>query len=134
MAEFSISGKVLKVNDELGLVFGYGIICKEAGKRYFDLQGDHIPEESMLKAAADFMLNSREMDVMHDNEVVGNVVFMWPMTTDVAKAFDVKTEKTGLMVAVAPNAQTLKRFKSGELKAFSIGGERGEDEPVEDAA
>ena len=56
---------VLKVDDTLGLVMGYAIICKQAGEPYFDLHGDYITEEAMLKAALDFMENSQVAKEMH---------------------------------------------------------------------
>ena len=43
--------EIKKVDEELGLVMGFAIICKIDGEPYFDTQGDHIPEDSMLKAA-----------------------------------------------------------------------------------
>ncbi len=129
---FEIRAKVVKVDVALGLVMGYAIICKENGKAYFDVQGDHIPEASMLEAALDFMENSQVAKEMHSGEQVGTVVFAWPMTTDIAKAFDVLTQRTGFMIAVRANSDMLEKFQLGELTGFSIGGERIEDEEVPD--
>jgi hypothetical protein len=36
--------EVLKVDESLGLVLGWAIVCKKDGCDYFDLQEDHIPE------------------------------------------------------------------------------------------
>ena len=132
MSGFSLQAKVSKVDDELGLVMGWAIICKENGEDYFDKQGDHIPEDSMMAAAVDFMENSRVASEMHTGDDHGNA-WVFPMTTDVAKAFNIQTETTGLMIAMKPDTETLAKFKSGELAAFSIGGERITDEPVTDA-
>lgn len=135
-AEFRLQGQLLKVDDSLGLVFGYGIVCTEKGEPYYDTQGDHIPESAMLEAAADFMLKSRASTDMHardDGKVVadGTIVFAFPLTADVAKAFGIQTEKTGLMVAMKPSAEVLAKFKDGTYTGFSIGGARGEHEVVE---
>jgi hypothetical protein len=130
---FRLDTKVLKVDEELGLVLGWAIVCLEKGKPYFDLQGDHIPEDTMLKAAADFMMNSRVVSRMHKAvEERGSVVFCFPMTTEIAKAYGITTDKTGLMVAIRPDPALLKEFKEGKMTGFSIGGLRGEDEEVED--
>lgn len=129
---FEVRSKIAKVDESLGLVMGFGIICKENGEDYFDLQGDHIPEQSMLKAALDFMLNARVVKEMHKGEQVGTVVFAWPMTADIAKSFDIETKRTGLMIAIKPDEEMFKRFQSGELTGFSIGGRRVEDEDVTD--
>lgn len=129
--DFDVRAEVVKVDESLGLVMGFGIICLKGGEPYFDLQGDHIPEDSMLKAALDFMENSQVAKEMHQGEEAGTVVFAFPLTSDIAKAFDIQTKITGLMIAMKPNAEMLKRFQEGELTGFSIGGMRLEDEEVE---
>lgn len=124
---------IAKVDKTLGLVMGYAIICKEAGEDYFDVQGDHIPEDAMLEASVDFMENSRVVKDMHAGAQQGSVVFAWPMTSDIAKAFGIKTDKTGLMIAIKPsNKDILEKFASGEYTGFSIGGKRITDEEVSD--
>ena len=44
------------------------------------------------------------------------------MTTDIAKAFGLDTEKTGLMIAVRPEKEMLAKFRDGTYTGFSIGG------------
>ena len=131
-SEFTIGGEILKVDEELGLVMGWAIISTEGGEDYFDKQGDHIPDESMLNASVDFMKNSRVAKEMHVGEEKGTVVFAWPMTAEIAKVFDIETNKTGLMIAMLPEDGVLEKFKSGEYTGFSIGGSRIEDEEVDD--
>ncbi len=129
---FETRAEVLKVDEELGLVFGWAIICTENGEPYFDLQKDHIPDATMLKSSTDFMRNSRAAKEMHVRSDAGSVIFAFPMTAEVAKAFGIQTDRTGLMVAMAPDDEMLGKFKSGELNGFSIGGKRGIDRVVED--
>ena len=132
---FELRAEVLKVDDRLGLVMGFAVVCTEDGEPYFDLQGDHVPDDSMLKAALDFMENSQVAKEMHTGEQAGTVVFAWPMTEDIAKAFGILTRKTGLMIAMKPGDKAmLEKFQLGELTGFSIGGQRLEDEEVEDDA
>lgn len=120
---------VLKVDDSLGLVLGWAIVCKKDDADYYDLQDDHIPEDAMLQASVNFMQNSRIARDMHEGGHAGDIVFAFPMTTDVASAFGVETSTTGLMVAMKPNdASMLAKFKSGEYSGFSIGGARILDE------
>lgn len=128
--DFEIRAEVAKVDDSLGLVMGFAIVCNEDGEPYFDLQGDHVPEESMLKAALEFMENSQVAKEMHRGEQAGTVVFAWPMTDEIAKSFDMLTRRTGLMIAIKPDEGMLKRFQLGELTGFSIGGLRIDDEEV----
>ena len=129
--EFNTSIKFVKVDQELGLIFGFAIICKQNGEAYFDTQGDHIPENAMLEAATDFMKNSRVSKEMHEGDKVGEVLFAFPLTEDIAKAFEIQTQTTGLMVAVRPeNNEIIEKFKSGEYTGFSIGGTRIQDDSV----
>lgn len=127
--------EVAKVDADLGLVFGFAMVCLEKGERHFDLQGDHIPEDVMLKAAADFMESDRiagDMHVKGDDGLAvqkGQVVFAFPMTSDIAKALGITTEKTGLLIAMKPSDPAiLAKFKDGSYTGFSIGG-WAEDEP-----
>lgn len=111
-----------KVEESLGLVFGFAIICLQNGKPYYDLQDDHIPESVMLKGAADFMFNNRSVKEMHNGDDIGTVVFAFPLTTEIAEKMGIETKRTGFMVAVKSNKEVLERFKTGELSGFSIGG------------
>lgn len=115
--------KFCKVDEELGLVFGWAIICKVGKRDYVDTQGDHIPEESMLSASVHFMLSDRIMKEMHVGDKKGTIVFAFPVTGEIAKAMGLKVKKTGLMIAVKPDdPDVLAKFKSGEYTGFSIGG------------
>ena len=123
--------EVAKVDDELGLVFGFAIVSKINGEEYFDVQGDHIPEEAMLEASLDFMENSGAAKEMHQGDRIGSIVFAFPLTSEIARSMNIQTEKTGLMIALKPyDDEVLNRFKSGEYTGFSIGGRRVEDEEV----
>lgn len=134
---FEFRSEVLKTDADLGLVFGWGIICTEDGAEYFDTQGDCIPEDAMLAATTDFMKNARLNGVMHartgDGDVVkaGTTVHSMPLTADIAKVFGIETKKTGWMLAVAPEPNMLAKFKDGTFTGFSIGGKRIVDDVVE---
>lgn len=119
---------VIKVDKQLGLVFGFAIVSKEDGADYFDVQEDHIPEGAMLEAATDFMLHSRVAKEMHRGGEKGTVVFAFPLTSDIAKALDIVTKRTGLLIAMKPTADVLGKFADGTYTGFSIGGRRITDE------
>lgn len=132
---FNTSAQVAKVDDELGLVFGFAIVSKINGEEYYDVQGDHIPEGAMLEAATDFMMNSRVAKDMHleDGELPGSIVFAFPLTEDISKALEIQTNKTGLLIAMKPeSSEILQKFKDGSYTGFSIGGKRIQDEEMED--
>lgn len=123
--------QVIKVDEGLGLVLGFAIVSKVGGEDYFDLQGDHIPEQSMLEAATDFMLHSRVSKDMHTGDRDGDVVFAFPLTTDIAKSLDIETKRTGLLIAIKPSPEVLSKFKDGTYTGFSIGGQYVTNEEVD---
>lgn len=138
--DFKYFAKTEKV--EHGVVFGWAIICKENGVDYYDLnrdpatglrKGDHIPEHSMLDAACDFAKAERPGNEMHDGPEVGQYLFLFPMTTDIAKALGIITPKTGLLVGYKPPADVLAKFQDGTYTGFSIEGTRITDREVADA-
>lgn len=133
--EQTIAARVVKVDESHGLVLGFAIICKHNGEDYFDLQGDHIPEEAMLGATVEFMLKSGAAKEMHCGDVNGKILFAWPLTTEIAKAFDIETRITGLMIAMKPDDPAmLAKFRDGIYTGFSIGGARVKDEILDEEA
>ena len=122
--------KVAKVEPGLGLVFGWAIICTEGGDPYVDLHNDYIPDNSMLKASTIYAKGLRTAGDMHAC-ADGIVVHTMPLTAEIAKAFGIQCDKTGLMIAMEPSdADTLKKFQTGERTGFSIGGSRVSDTEV----
>lgn len=143
MANFSASD-ILKVDEEHGLVFGFAIVCKLDGEDYYDLNIDragkhagkripeHITEDAMFKGAADFAETARVGNEMHDGPDTGTYVFLFPLTTEIAKALDIETKRTGLLVAYKPEPDVLAKFKDGTYKGFSMEGSRVKHEEHED--
>lgn len=133
---------LLKFDRALGLILGFAIVCKEDGEPYFDTQGDYIPEGSMMRAATEFMQNSRVGGLMHKRgdgvrKVTprGQVVFCFPMTDEIAKSFGLIGEgdvlpTSGLMIAYKPGVgdeSLIADVESGDYGGFSIGGRRIRD-------
>ena len=114
--------QVAKVDEALGLVFGWGMVCTEKGEDHYDLQGDHIPETVMLESTSDFMGSARTAKDMHKGASVGTIVHSFPLTKGLAEAFGIQCEKTGWLVAMKPTAEILKKFVDGDYTGFSIGG------------
>lgn len=116
------AASVVKISDELGLVFCWAFTSKSEGADYYDLHGDKI-DEDFIAAAAEFMQNGGAVDEMHDGDPDGGrVVFAMPMTPDVAKAYGIECSTVGLMVALKPSPEVLAKFKSGEYTGVSIAG------------
>lgn len=122
-------GEIVKIDRSLGLVFGFAVVSKVDGKPFFDLQGDHVPEEAILEASTAYAIGKRDAKDEHRTSA-GTVVHTFPLTTDIAKALGIQTSKTGLLIAMKPSEDVFAKFVSGEYTGFSIGGERVEDEEV----
>lgn len=120
---------VAKVDEGLGLVFGWGIVCQDGGRPYVDSQGDEVPDGAMLAATTDFMQHRRTAKVMHAGAAVGEIVHSFPLTTEIAKAMGIDPKgRSGWMIAMKPrSAEVLRKFRDGTYSGFSIGGERLEE-------
>lgn len=114
----------IKGDDALGIIYGYAMITKANGEAFVDSQGDHIPDQAMLEASADFMENtSRTLGLEHKADEGGKVIFAFPMTDAIKKAFDITTPVNGLIIGIKPkNQETYEAFKANKLTGFSIGG------------
>lgn len=135
VAEKGLFAEYAKHSDELGLVFCWAFTSKIDGADYYDLQGDTISEEEIIKVAAEFMENSRAVDEMHDGEAAGTTIFAMPWGAEVAKAFlNIETDTAGLMVAIKPPPAVFDKFKAGEYTGVSIGGTGIREEVIEDRA
>lgn len=118
-----VEAKVCKVDDGLGLVFGWAIVSEINGEPYYDTQGDWIPSDVALKSIAKFMRGERAAKAMHIGERVGTVDMAFPMTADIMKALGIESPQTGVIVAMRPDsADMLKRYSDGDWHGFSIGG------------
>lgn len=117
------TSEILKVDESLGLVFGFAIICKEDGEPHFDHQADHVPEGVMLKGSLAFAKSARVAKEMHEGDQMGTIDFLFPLTQEIADSLDIVTKRTGLLIAMKPESpEVLQKFASGEYTGFSIGG------------
>lgn len=130
---FTKDVEIVKVDEEMGLVFGWALTDHADGEEYFDLQGDNVvADDGLIKAAKEWVESGARSDEMHDGIASGSCPFVMPMTPDVAKAFGISTDTTGLMVGMRPPPDVFAKFKTGEYTGFSIEGQ-GEREAVKAA-
>lgn len=115
-------GEFFKLDAATGFAYGWAIVCTKGGQPYVDLQGDHIPEDVMIAAAADFMASSRVGKDMHAGDQVGDITFAFPVTKDNRSGLGITGDQTGLMIAFKPDAATAELIKNGDRSGFSIGG------------
>lgn len=119
----AVEGKILKVDDEQRLVFGWASVVTEKGEPVIDRQGDVIEPETLVKAVNNFMEHVRVGKAMHTGDQVGVVVHSMPITKEIGEALGIHSDREGWVVAYKVYDDNVwNMVKSGELAAFSIGG------------
>jgi hypothetical protein len=121
--EDDIVCRIMKVDDEQRMVYGWGSVISERGIPVIDSQGDIIESDELLKATTEFMKDARVAKEMHAGEQMGEVVHSYPIIVEIMKGLGIKSDKEGWIVGVYVRDDAVwQRVKSGELRAFSIGG------------
>ncbi len=124
-----LEGKILKVDDEQRMVFGWASVVTEKGEMVVDRQGDVIEPETLVKAVNEFMEHVRVGKAMHIGEQVGVVVHSLPITKEIGDALGIQSDREGWVVAYKVYDDAVwEMVKSGELAAFSIGGRAMKEE------
>ena len=119
----SVEGKILKIDEEQRMVFGWASVVTEDGEPVIDRQGDIIEADTLVKAVNEFMEHVRVGKAMHTGEQVGVVVHSLPITKEIGDALGIHSNREGWVVAYKVFDDSVwERVKSGELAAFSIGG------------
>lgn len=116
---------MIKVSAGERLVFGWGQVCTKNGELYFDTDNQAFPEDVTLKGWTEFMKgDQRTHKAMHAGVEMGQVVYAFPMLTDIAKSLGFENlPQTGILVGVyVSDDATLQKFATGEYTGFSIGG------------
>jgi hypothetical protein len=138
-----------QINDELGIVVGWAITCTKDGQPYYDLNVDRdgasrasaSPSTSttteMFKAAPR-LRRATELRATSCTRArtSASSCSCSRSTDDIYKAlFGVEHHApiTGLAVGYKPPPDVLAKFKSGELRGFSIEGWHEDSELIEDA-
>ena len=125
--------KLAGTNDEQRLVFGLASVSLLAdGETLTDLQGDQIEPDVLEAAFYDYVANSGEGDVNHDQKRASTLVESFVVTPSklnmLLKSLGYAgpiPEFEGVAAWVGyhvDDEEAWKRVKSGELRAFSIEG------------
>lgn len=111
-----------------GVLIGYALVSHVkdvtgAYREYYDLHGDHVPDESLFEAGLEFAKSGRKAFVQHGGEDVGTIDFMFPLTADVAKALGIDAQRLGLLVGMRLDdpKSVVDSVALGQLTGFSIG-------------
>lgn len=116
---------MIKVSAQHRLVIGWGMVCTKNGDLYFDTDNQAFPEDVSLKGWVDFMLSDqRTHKAMHAGVEVGQVIFAFPMLTDIAKSLGFENlPQTGILTGVyVQDDDVLQKYVTEVYKGFSIGG------------
>lgn len=102
-AEFDI----VKLDEQRHRITGFAMIsCNRNGEPVYDLQGDHISPDELVKAASDFaaLVGESTVDDMHDRTDTGRVVESMVLTSELQKAIGLPQESDLLKIeeAIAP--------------------------------
>jgi hypothetical protein len=129
--EADITGQILKVDEEQRIIYGWGSVVTEKGEAVVDRQGDVIEAETLVKAVNEFMEHVRVGKTMHEGGATGQVIHSLPVTKEICDALGIQCDREGWIVAYKVyDDEVWDRVKSGELRAFSIGGRATKEDYV----
>jgi len=115
--------RVLKLDDEQRIVWGWATVVTVDGAPVVDLQGDVISPNEMLKMANGYMLDSRIGLDMHQGEPTSVTLHSFPLTKELQEAFGIQCDREGWIIAQKIlSDEKWAEIKAGGRLAFSIGG------------
>jgi len=115
--------KILKIDEEQRIIYGWASVTTYKGELVVDLQGDVIKTETLHKAFNKFMKGVRVGKLNHSGEQVGQIVHSFPMSKEICEALGIQSDKEGVISGFHVTDDTLwEKVKSGEYAEFSIGG------------
>tara|TARA_R110000823_G_scaffold197175_1_gene328390 strand:+ start:23 stop:448 length:426 start_codon:yes stop_codon:yes gene_type:complete len=115
--------KILKIDEEQRIIYGWASVTTYKGELVVDLQGDVIKTETLHKAFNEFMKGVRVGKINHSGEQVGQIVHSFPMSKEICEALGIQSDKEGVISGFFVTDDSLwEKVKSGEYAEFSIGG------------
>ncbi len=123
MQQFGVQVNFDKSDSEGRYVRGWASVVSVDDKAVDDLQDDRIAIGDLTKAAHDFIVNARVAKAMHKVEQVGEVVESVIVDDEFAQVMKMAETRRGWWIGMQiHNEEIRKRVRSGEFRAFSIGG------------
>lgn len=121
----AIEFDIVKLDEERHRVTGFAMVsCNKNGEPVYDLQGDHITPDELVKAVDDFasVVGTNAVDDMHDHSDSGRVVESMVLTAALQKALGIPegTQPIGWLVTVEVPKSQFELVKSGKRQMFSI--------------
>jgi cation transport regulator len=130
----SFAVEVKKLDEDRNLVFGWLSVIEENGEAVVDLQGHVIEESTMEDAAYDMVINGCDAGEMHERIGIGlGLIECMAFTKAKQEVLGIDLGKVGLWLGFKVDDEAFAKVKSGELRAFSLGGS-GFELDMEEAA
>lgn len=121
--QVGISFEFTKADATGAYVRGWASVVSVDGKQVEDAQGDIVEIDVLRTAAHQFITDQRVAKAMHRGGQVGEVVESMIIDDDIAKALGISDGRRGWFIGMRVDDEGIrKRVRSGELRAFSIGG------------
>jgi hypothetical protein len=115
--------KILKIDEEQRIIYGWASVTTYKGELVVDLQGDVIKTDTLHKSINEFMKGVRVGKLNHSGEQVGQIVHSFPMSKEICAALEIQSEKEGWITGYHVTDDTLwEKVKAGDYAEFSIGG------------
>jgi hypothetical protein len=115
--------KIIKVDEEHRILYGWASVTTYKGELVVDRQGDAIETDTMHKAVHEFMKGVRVGKFNHDGEPIGQIVHSFPVTKEICAALEIQSDKEGWITGFYVEQDELwEAVKSGEYAELSIGG------------
>ena len=125
----NLEGQILKVDEEQRIIYGWASVATVKGEALVDRQGDIIEMSTLEKAVNEFMEHVRVGKTMHVGEQTGVVIHSMPLSKEICSALGVQSDQEGWVVGYKVYDDNVwNMVKSGELRAFSIGGRAVKEE------
>jgi len=126
MTANEVEGKVVKVDADQNLVFGWAYVSiDKSGEQVVDHSGDIIDPDDLETAAYVFNLQFRESGVMHEGESVGKLVESLAVTPSKLEAMGLQKDalhQGWWLGFYIEDDGIFEKVKRGEYSMFSIQG------------
>ena len=122
MSDVTFTAQVLKADQDAKCIWGWAYVSTVNGEISYDHSGEWVSPDTLVKAATNFMKNTRVSKVNHQGDQDGDIVHSLPLTKELAQALGIQTEREGWIIGVIASDETLAKVQNGSLTSFSIGG------------
>ena len=124
-----VEGKIIKIDEDQRIIYGWASVTTFKGELVVDLQGDVIKTDTLHKSVNEFMKGVRVGKLNHQGEQVGQILHSFPMTKGICEALGIQSDKEGWITGYHVTDDALwEKVKSGEYAEFSIGGRAQKEE------